>query len=104
MAWQDLIFLVGSLLTVVVLVPAARDVEARIPLVTSLPKMALGAVYAVTFASLGMYLAAVGLVATGVMWWLIAAFRSPNGLSFRLRRSRKTTVEGPHQSFGGTDD
>ena len=104
MAWQDLIFLAGSLLTVIVLVPAARDVDARIPLVTSLPKMTLGVVYAVTFASMGMYLAAIGLIGTGVMWWLIAAYRSPNGLSIRPRRTRSTAVEDRHQSFGNTGD
>lgn len=77
MVWQDVIFMVGSLLTVVFLAPAVRDADARIPLATSLPKMALGAVYAVTFASMGMTLAAVGLLATGIMWSLIATYRSP---------------------------
>ena len=90
MAWQDLVFLAGSLLTVAVLVPAVRNVDARIPLATSLPKMALGAVYAVTFATLGMHLAAGGLLATGVMWSLIAAFRSPQGQALRRARVRRT--------------
>ncbi|MDQ2049123.1 hypothetical protein RBH26_01365 [Natronolimnohabitans sp. A-GB9] len=45
MDWQDLIFLGGSLLTVVVLLPTIRDLEARIPLETSLPKVGLAIVY-----------------------------------------------------------
>lgn len=90
MGWQDLVFMAGSLLTVVFLVPAVRNVDARIPLATSLPKVALGAVYAVTFATLGMHLAAVGLFATGVMWSLIAAYRSPQGQSVLRGRTRRT--------------
>ncbi|QCC58711.1 hypothetical protein NP511_09580 [Natrinema thermotolerans] len=78
MVWQDLLFMAGSLLSVVVLAPALRDVNARIPLATSLPKMALGGVYAITFATMGMSLAAVGLLATGLMWGLLAAYRSPS--------------------------
>ena len=66
--------------------------------------MALGLVYAVTFVTLEMYLAAIGLIGTGVMWLLIAAYRSPNGVSIRPRRSREVAVEGRHRSFGGADD
>lgn len=94
MAWQDLVFMAGSLLTVAVLIPAVRNVDARIPLGTSLPKVALGGVYAVTFATLGMDLAAVGLFATGVMWFLIAAYRSPQAEAWRLaRRSASVTTD-----------
>ncbi len=31
MVWQDLVFMAGSLLSVVFLAPALRDVNARIP-------------------------------------------------------------------------
>ncbi len=78
MVWQDLVFMAGSLLSVIFLAPALRDANARIPLATSVPKMALGGVYAVTFATMGMALAAVGLLATGVTWYLLAAYRSPS--------------------------
>ena len=81
MLWQDLVFLAGSLLTVVALLPTLRNVEAYVPLGTSLPKMGLGAVYALTFGSLGMTLSAVGILATAVMWSLIARYRSPTGRS-----------------------
>ncbi|WP_226482341.1 hypothetical protein [Natrinema amylolyticum] len=89
MVWQDLVFMAGSLLSVVFLAPALRDVNARIPLATSVPKMALGAVYAVTFATMGMSLAAIGLLATGLMWYLLAAYRSPRAIA--ASRSRSST-------------
>lgn len=85
--WQDLVFVVGSLLTVVVLAPTVRNVDARIPLGTSLPKTGLGVVYALTFASMGMPFAAVGVFATAIMWSLVAMYRSPGArLSPRGRR------------------
>lgn len=102
MLWQDLIFVLGSLLTVAVLVPPIRDADSRIPLVTSVPKMGLGVVYAVTFASLGMILAAIAVFATAVMWSLIALYRSPGGGLFpvvqrvgRDARGRSRTGEPP---------
>ncbi|OAQ53242.1 hypothetical protein HTG_07125 [Natrinema mahii] len=88
MVWQDLLFMAGSLLSVVFLAPALRDVNARIPLATSVPKMALGGVYAFTFATMGMSLAAVGLLATGLMWGLLAAYRSPSATASSRARSR----------------
>ncbi|RKD93849.1 hypothetical protein [Halopiger aswanensis] len=100
MDWQDLVFLAGSLLTVAVLVPALRDCTTRIPLLTSLPKAALGAVYAVTFATLGMDLAAVGLVATGVAWSLLAAYRSPRAPRAAVRSTTDPTAE----ALSGTTD
>ncbi len=54
---------------------------------TSVPKMALGAVYAVTFATMGMSLAAVGLLATGIMWSLLAAYRSPSATAASSARA-----------------
>ncbi|MGQ3412697.1 hypothetical protein ACT4ML_10615 [Natrinema sp. LN54] len=95
MIWQDVVFMAGSLLSVVFLVPALRDATARIPVATSLPKMALGAVYAATFATMEMDLAAIGLLATGVMWGLLAAYRSPRAAaSPRTRRSVSMSHEG----------
>ena len=95
MVWQDSIFMFGSMLTVIFLAPAVRDANARIPLATSLPKVALGAVYAATFASLGMRFAAVGLLATGVMWSLLAAYRSPRAASASpARRSVSPVRDG----------
>lgn len=106
MVWQDLVFMAGSLLSVVFLAPALRDVNARIPLATSFPKMVLGIVYAVTFATMGMSLAAVGLLATGVMWYLLAAYRSPRGIPFlrSLRAPRAASASPDAMSDPGVRD
>ena len=77
MMWQDLVFLVGSSLSIVFLAPTLRDAASRVPLGTSLPSMAIGAVYAGTFATLGMTFSAVGSAAAATMWSLIALYRSP---------------------------
>lgn len=79
MMWQDLVFMVGSGLSIVFLAPTLRDATARVPLGTSLPSMAIGMVYGVTFLTLGMTFSALGSLAAGTMWALIAAIRSPIG-------------------------
>lgn len=87
MMWQDLVFLIGSTLSVAFLAPTLRDANARVPLGTSLPSMTIGFVYATTFATLGMTFSAVGSLAAGTMWSLIALVRSPAGNAwFRARR------------------
>ncbi|MDQ2050193.1 hypothetical protein RBH26_06815 [Natronolimnohabitans sp. A-GB9] len=88
MMWQDLVFMVGSSLSIVFLAPTLRDATARVPLGTSLPSMAIGLVYGATFLTLGMSFSAVGSLAAGTMWALIAAIRSPTGkhLTGRLLR------------------
>ncbi len=77
--WQDLIFMIGSALSVLFLAPTIRDVSARVPLGTSIPSMTVGGVYAFTFSTMGMTLSAVGAMATAVMWTVIATLRSPRG-------------------------
>lgn len=88
MMWQDLVFMVGSGLSIVFLAPTLRDATARVPLGTSLPSMAIGLVYGATFLTLGMSFSAAGSLAAGTMWALIAAIRSPTGnhLTSRLVR------------------
>ncbi|MFC6724276.1 hypothetical protein ACFQE1_07795 [Halobium palmae] len=80
MMWQDLVFLAGSVFSLLVLVPTLRDSMANVPLGTSAPSATLGLVYGATFFSLGMTLSAAGSLLTGVMWSAIAAIRSPNPL------------------------
>lgn len=80
MMWQDLVFMVGSSLSIVFLAPTLRDAAANVPLGTSLPSMVIGFVYAFTFSTLGMTLSAAGAFAAGTMWTLIATFRSPERL------------------------
>lgn len=77
MMWQDLVFMVGSSLSIVFLVPTLRDTAARVPLATSAPSMIIGSVYAFTFGTLGMTFSAAGAFATCVMWTLISFFRAP---------------------------
>ncbi|ELZ19118.1 hypothetical protein C476_12983 [Natrinema limicola JCM 13563] len=84
MMWQDLVFMIGSSLSIVFLAPTLRDSSARVPLGTSLPSMGIGLVYATTFFTLGMSFSAVGALAAGTMWSLIALFRSPQGVSMKL--------------------
>ncbi|GAA0200780.1 hypothetical protein ACFFQF_01305 [Haladaptatus pallidirubidus] len=78
MMWQDVVFLAGSVFSLLVLVPTLRDSMANIPLGTSLPSATIGVVYGTAFFSLGMSLSAVGSFLTGIMWSLIAALRSPH--------------------------
>lgn len=92
MMWQDAVFLFGSVFSLVVLVPTLRDSVANVPLGTSLPSATLGVVYGLTFFSLGMTMSAVGSLATGVMWSLVAALRSPHPLDH--------LVEPPAESVG----
>ena len=77
MMWQDLVFMLGSGLSIVFLAPTLRDASANVPLGTSLPSMGIGFVYGMTFFTLGMTFSAAGAVAAGTMWSLIALFRSP---------------------------
>ncbi|AGB30039.1 hypothetical protein Natpe_0093 [Natrinema pellirubrum DSM 15624] len=84
MMWQDLVFMLGSGLSIVFLAPTLRDSSARVPLGTSLPSMGIGFVYATTFFTLGMTFSAMGAFAAGTMWSLIALFRSPQGISMKL--------------------
>jgi hypothetical protein len=77
MMWQDLVFMAGSTLSIVFLAPTLRDASARVPLGTSLPSMGIGMVYGFTFFTLGMTFSALGALAAGTMWSLIATFRSP---------------------------
>jgi len=78
MMWQDLIFLGGSVFSLVVLVPTLRDQMANVPLGTSLPSATLGIIYGTTFLSLGMTMSAAGSLLTGLMWSVIAFLRSPH--------------------------
>jgi hypothetical protein len=78
--WQDIVFLCGSVFSLLVLVPTLRDSMANVPLGTSLPSAVIGIVYGTAFLTLGMSLSAAGSLLTGIMWSLIAALRSPNPL------------------------
>ena len=78
MIWQDLVFLAGSVFSIVFLAPTLTDHTARVPLGTSLPSAALGVVYGASFYSMGMAFSASGSFLTGLLWAGIAVLRSPS--------------------------
>lgn len=80
MMWQDFVFMAGSLLSLVFLLPTLRDSMANVPLGTSLPSAAIGFVYGGTFISLDMMFSGLGAICAGTMWSAIALLRSPNPL------------------------
>lgn len=95
MMWQDLIFLVGSMFSLLVLVPTLRNPAANVPLGTSLPSALIGVVYGIAFLTLGMTLSAVGALLTGVIWGLIATLRSPESPLDSLRSETTTRSDPP---------
>ena len=81
MMWQDLVFLVGSMTSVIFLYPTLRDAASRVPRATSVPSMLIGGVYSMTFFTLGMEFSAFGSFSACTMWSLIALFRAPDDRS-----------------------
>lgn len=75
--WQDFIFLIGSIISIISLTPTLRSAVASVPWATSLPSAAIGLIYGVTYLTLGMTFSAAGSLAAGLMWSLILAFRRP---------------------------
>lgn len=75
--WQDFIFLIGSIISIISLTPTLRSAVASVPWATSLPSATIGLIYCGTYFSLGMTFSAVGSLAAGLMWSLILAFRRP---------------------------
>lgn len=75
--WQDVVFLCGSVFSIVVLTPTLRDHMSTVPYGTSVPSAAVGFVYGGTFLTMGMTYSGLGSMVTGVMWGLIARYRSP---------------------------
>lgn len=83
--WQDLVFMIGSGLSIVFLAPTLRDPNARVPLSTSAPSALIGVAYAISFATLGMGLSAAGAFTAAAMWTLIGWLRSPGSVAGRAR-------------------
>lgn len=81
MIWQDFVFLVGSMTSVMFLYPTLRDKASQVPRATSIPSMLIGGVYSLTFFTLGMQFSAFGSFAACTMWSLIALFRNPESES-----------------------
>ena len=77
MMWQDLVFLAGSVLSIVFLAPTVRDATAQVPLGSSVPSMSIGAIYAFTYGTMGMTFSALGSLGVAAMWSLIVSYRAP---------------------------
>jgi hypothetical protein len=88
--WQDLIFLAGSVFSLLVLAPTLRDKSANVPLGTSFPSAIIGIVYGTAFLTLDMPLSAAGAFLTGIVWSLIAAIRSPHRFNERPASTSET--------------
>lgn len=93
--WQDVIFLAGSVFSLVVLFPTLRNPVATVPLGTSLPSSLIGMVYGATFLTLDMTLSAAGALLTGVLWSVIATLRSPRGGETSRGADPAPVAEGP---------
>lgn len=94
MVWQDFIFAAGSIFSILVLMPTLRDLMASIPLGTSVPSAVIGLLYGSTFFTMDMTFSAVGSFATGVLWSLIATFRSPESrITEQLGRSWTSSAD-----------
>jgi len=89
MMWQDMVFLVGSMTSVMFLYPTLRNAASQVPRATSIPSMLIGGAYSVTFFTLGMTFSAFGAFAACTMWSLIAAFRAPDSSSLLDSSRRK---------------
>jgi hypothetical protein len=113
MMWQDLVFLAGSVLSIVFLAPTLQNKTARIPLGSSIPSLAIGSIYTVTYTTMGMTFSAVGSAGVAIMWSLIACYRSPGphdglvniSLFFQdlSARGRRVLKDGPEHEQSGSD-
>lgn len=98
MMWQDLVFLAGSVFSLLVLVPTLRNSMANVPLGTTLPSASIGVIYGTTFFTLGMTMSAVGSMLTGVMWSVIALLRSPHPFDHLFGSTAQTTTRSAPQN------
>ncbi|RBI64142.1 hypothetical protein [halophilic archaeon] len=75
--WQDFVFLGGSIVIMLSLVPTLRDEDASVPLRTSLPSVVVLFAQTIAFATIGLTASAVGTGMGFVLWTLIAKRKSP---------------------------
>lgn len=86
MQWQDAVFLGGSIVIMISLVPTLRDEDAKVPLSTSVPSVFVLFFQTLAFTSLGMTASAAGTGMGFGLWTLIAKYKSPDGRE-RVRRA-----------------
>lgn len=75
MALQDLVFSVGAVVLTLTLLPTLTRREARVPYWTSGATFAVLGIYAVTFATMGMWYSAFMQGLLSFLWLLILLFR-----------------------------
>lgn len=78
MTWQEGVFLVGGLCSVIILAPTLRNSDSRVPRTTSLPIAIRSIIYTLTFYTLNMPSSAIGAALGTAMWVLICTFRAPS--------------------------
>lgn len=103
MMWQDIVFLAGNVFSIVALAPTLKDSTSQVPLGTSLPSLTLGFVYGTAFLTMGMTYSALGALLTGLIWGLIALFRSSTDVSGLVGSLRRTSNAAPTASPPNAD-
>lgn len=78
MKWQEVVFLGGSIVIMLSLVPTLRDEDATVPLRTSVPSVVVLFCQTLAFTSLGMISSAAGTAMGFGLWTLIARYKSPD--------------------------
>lgn len=71
MIWQDIVFGIGAVIFAVALIPTIRGAQ-KPPLMTSIPTTVVLLVFAVTQASLSLWVAAITSVFAASLWLTLA--------------------------------
>jgi len=79
MIWQDWVLMAGGWIFAILLYPILRDKDANVPRRTSLPTAVVLLVYAFTYLTLGLELAAAASFTTALMWFAVGYWRAPSG-------------------------
>lgn len=93
--WQDHVFLIGSFVTAIVLIPTLRDPKSTLPILTSGPTSVILLVYSFTYFTLELYLSAFGAFVTGLMWTAILVYRRSEDATIQSElHDLKTSIVG----------
>ena len=103
MPWQDWVFFLGGLIVLVSLLPTIRGTQ-KPALATSLTTFVLVAIFAVTMASMNMWLSALINAAISLAWGVLALQRYRNDAVRRRKvqsRAQSRIVDVPAGSEAG---
>lgn len=73
--WQDYVFAIGSLFFIAALIPMIRASE-KPPLFSSIPTATVLAIFAVTYTTLDLWLAAITSIVSALCWFTLALQRA----------------------------